>query len=188
VEENLRTPPKSPLRINKIRLIGCKQIPRRVVRSILRQQKTPWYTIRLKEGGYDPFWAEDDRERIEKFYRSRGFYSVEAAEPEVELGRRGRGVSITYRIREGPPVNVLKINIIFEDGVHEEDDPQTMRKLVGYKEGDRFELEPYQVAGEAMEIHYKDDAFYRAIVTRRAVVDLETDTSEVTYRITKGAR
>lgn len=175
-------------RIKAIRVEGCAQIPCRIVRTVLRQEPTPWWRRDLKEGAYDPFWAEDDRRRLELFYRARGFYSVVVAPPEVAEDRRGRGVTITYRIQEGSPVLVSYISIIFEDGMEDDDDLATMRGLCKYKEGDHFELEPYQAAAAAMENYYKDKGFYRARVLREAEVDPELCRAEITYRITHGPR
>jgi len=176
------------IRINKITVTGCKQIPCRTVRSILLQEKTPWYRLRLKEGGFDPFWAEDDRQRIEKFYLSRGFYSVKAAKPEIKESKNKKGVEISYAIVEGAPVNVSGIEILFPDGRDEEDDPQKMRARVKLKEGGRFELTPYQDSATAMENYWKDEGFYRVKVDRRAVVDPAAQTAAVTYSITHGPR
>lgn len=178
----------APIRINKITVTGCKQISCRTIRGILLQQKTPWYTIKLKEGGYDPFWAEDDRERIEKFYQSRGFYSVQVAKPEVKEDKKKKGVEISYAVTEGAPVLVDKIEIVFLDGLDEEDDPAKMRARVKLKEGGRFELEPYQETATAMEKYWRDYGFYRVKVARRAVVDPAANKVEVTYSVTHGPR
>lgn len=181
--------PKAPvIRINKIKLSGCKEISCRVIRSILYEEKTPWYKFKLKEGGYDPFWAEEDRRRIELFYQSRGYYSVQVSKPETEMDEKGKGAVISYEIVEGPVVHVSKIDVIFDDGVDEEADPRKMRQLMGCEEGDTFELEAYQSAASAMDTYYKDEGFYHSKVSRHAVVDPETNTAEITYRIWHGPR
>ncbi len=177
-----------PVRINKITLTGCKRISCRTVRSILLQEKTPWYRLKLKEGGFDQFWAEGDRGRIEQFYKSRGFYSVKVAKPVIEESKNQKGVKISYAIEEGDPVTVSGIEIVFTDGLDEPEDPQKMRKRLKFKAGDRFELEPYQDSAAAMEDYWKDEGFYRVQVDRRAVVDPAAETAEVTYSITHGPR
>lgn len=189
VPEGEREVEAEGLRITGIRLKGCEQVSCRTVNSILRQEPTPWFRIKPKEGEtFDSFWAEDDRQRIELFYRGKGFYSTGVDGPELKVGRGGRGVRITYRIREGEPVKVGRIEIVFVDGVHEEEDPETMRSLLELKEGRRFELEAYQESADRMKNYYQDDGFYRAEVERQALVDPEALTADVTYRITRGAR
>ena len=176
-----------PVRIRRTQVQGCKQIRCRVVKSILLQEKTPWWRRKPKQRGYDPFWAEEDRRRIELFYRGHGFYDAKVAEPEVKSSQGGKGVEILYRIEEGKPILVAGIDIIFADGVEKEKDPKTMRSLLGYKEGVRFELEPYQAAATAMETYYKDHGYFRAQVRRSAEVDPARQSARVSYSITKGA-
>jgi len=175
------------IRIKDIRIEGCKEIACRDIRSIMRQEETPWRRIKPVQG-YDPFWAEDDRRRMELFYKSRGFYNVKVVGPEVELGGKGRGVKISYRIEEGEPVEVSRVKIVFMDGPHEEEDPEIMRSMLGFHVGDRFELEPYQDSAAKMKTYYQNDAFYRVEVNREALVDPEALEAEVTYRITLGGR
>jgi len=173
-----------PVRIKRIQIEGCRQIRCRTVKSILKEEPTPWWKRRIKRGGYDPFWAGDDRRRIELFYRSRGFYSVRVEGPEVERGRRGKGVKLRYGVEEGKPVRVAKIEIALLDAP-EEDLPK-LRARLGYQEGDRFESEPYQEAGEAMQHYYQDKGFFRVEVERKAGVDPEAGVAEVGYAITRG--
>jgi len=183
-------PPTEPRkRIKRIKVTGCEQIACRTVRSILRQKPTPWWKRDPGEEGFDEFWAEDDRNRIILFYRSKGYYEVEVGPVEVIEDRRGKSVVVVYHIeKEGDPVLVDRIRIVWEDGLHEDRDPARMRDLLHFKEGDPFELEAYQGSGREMSVYYQNQGFYRARVARRAVVDPAQKTAEVTYRITKGVR
>ncbi len=185
----------SSIRIKGIKLEGCDKVPRRTVKSILRQKRTPWYRRNPKEGeAYDVFWAQDDRRRIEKFYQSKGFYDAVVSEPEVVFQNDGKAARLIYRIQENDPILVSSVEIIFEDGVYHDKDPKITRDLVEFKQGDRFELEPYQDAAAAIRTYYQNEAFYNARVERSALItprvesDPETGKAKVTYRITKGER
>ena len=176
------------LRVNRIVVKGCRQIPRRTVLSILQQQKTPWYRWKPGKTAFDPFWAEDDRRRIELFYRSRGFYSVAVAAPLVEVDRRRKGVKITYSITEGPPTLVGIVEVIYEDGTYREKDRYEVKKLIKLKAGGRFELEAYQQSADAITHYFQDWGFFRVKVQRQADVDPGTRTAVVTYRVNRGPR
>jgi outer membrane protein assembly complex protein YaeT len=176
------------LRINRIVINGCRLIPRRTVRSILQQQKTPWYRLNPGRGAYDPFWAEDDRNRMELFYRSRGFYLARVSAPEVKLDRRRRGVTITYQVSEGKPTLVTRIEVIFEDGVYREQDRARVKALIALKAGRRFELAAYQQSAEAIAGYFQDWGFFRVRVTRGAEVDPAAGTALVSFRIVRGNR
>jgi len=199
--ESLAADDDRPVRIHKVALAGCKKrtcltpercskIPCQTIRSIMRVKKTPWYLIRPKEDGFDEFFAVDDARRIKLFYRSKGYYGAKVPPPDITDDKRGRGKVITYNIVEGQPVIVKKIDPQFADGMHEEDDLETMTSLVPFEVGDVFELEPYQKAAKAMETYYKDDGFFKARVERKAIVDPDPDKlrAEVFYIITKGKR
>ena len=178
------------LKIWRIKLEGCGEVPCEDVHSILRQKKVPWYRLfDPKEGEtYDPFWAEDDRRRIEKFYESRGFYNARVEAPDLKVKRGGRFVTITYNIEEGEPVLVSSVIVIFRDGLTDEKDPPRMRERTMFKPGDRFELEPYQESADAMKNYFMDEGYYRADVSRQAIVDPDELTAKVTYRIRRGKR
>ncbi len=174
--------------ISKIKLAGCKNVPCRSVRAILGQKKTSLLRLDPMEEGYDPFWAEDDRRRIEMFYKGKGYYHAEVSAPEVKFKRNNKAVKIKYTIVEGEPVLVKNIEIIFIDGVHYEEDPETMKGLLEYKVDDAFDVELYQEGVGSIEVYYKNDAYHNTLVKRRAIVDAKNNTVEITYRITKGQR
>jgi outer membrane protein assembly complex protein YaeT len=175
------------MRLNRIVVLGCKQVPKRLVKAILRQKPTPWYELKPGKHGYDPFWAEEDRARIERYYRSRGFYSVKVSAPEIKVGKSGRGVTVTYRIEEGAPVKVATVAVEFADE-HDEDDEKAVAPLVKLKAGDRFDQMAYENTAKAIVTHYQDDAYFKAQVERKAVVSAADGSAAVTYKITKGAR
>jgi translocation and assembly module TamA len=182
-------PSQKILRINKITLKGCKQLQCKTVKALLREQQTPWYQLKLKEGGYDPFWAESDRDRIELYYRARGFYSAKVDAPEVKTDKKGTGVSILYRISEGAPVKVSGLELNFADPEKEGiDRGQVLALIKKIKKGDRFEIETYQATAGAIESYYKDRGYYRAEVERKAVVDPEQKSAEVSYLVKAGDR
>ncbi|MFO8057779.1 MAG: outer membrane protein assembly factor BamA [bacterium] len=179
---------KEDIRIEKIELEGCDKIPCRTVKAILQQQKTPWYRLEPGDEGYDTFWAKEDRHRIEKFYKSRGFFNVKVTGPEETFSEDGKSVAIRYRIEENRPVHVKRIEIYFTDGVHTDRDPREMRSLLKLQEGDRFEQAPYQESAKAIETYYHNDGFFHVSIKRSAVVSPEELTAVVTYRIRRGIR
>ncbi len=179
---------KEGVRIKEIELEGCDKISCRTVKSVLRQKETPWYRLTPGKEGYDPFWAQEDLNRIEKFYKSRGFFNVHVTGPEETWSEDGKSVSIRYEIEENKPVHVERIEVYFLDGLHEDWDPMTMRSLLKFKEGDRFEQSPYQDSAEAMETYYQNEGFFHVSVKRSALIDPEDLTAVVTYRIRRGLR
>lgn len=185
---SVKSEEKQGTRIEDIELKGCERMACRTVKSILRQKETPWYRINPGKEGYDPFWAKEDRNRIEKFYKSRGFFNVNVTGPEETWSEDGQSVSLSYEIEENRPVQVKRIEIYFTDGLHIDRDPMIMRSLLKLKEGDRFEQSPYQETAGAMETYYQNDGFFNVSVKRSAVVDPDELTAVVTYRVRKGAR
>lgn len=184
------SPPDNPvgLRVSGISIRGSKQLPRRTLASILQQQKTPWYRLKPGKTAYDPFWAEDDRRRLELYYRSRGFYDAKVTGPELKYSRNQKSVKLTYTVVEGPPTLVRVVEIVYEDGTYREKDRSEVNKLIKLKTGARFELEPYQQSADAIVNYFKNWGFFRAQVQRQAEVDPVTHTAHVTYRVTRGKR
>ncbi len=187
-EEKADEDAESKIRIDKIRIEGNKSINGWTLKSILHQEKTPWYRSKPKDRGYDPFWADNDRLRLERYYKSKGYYNVKVTGPLTEFKDDGKGVVVTYRVVEGEPVKVKKAEIVLEDGRYQPDDLEEIWKLVELGPGDVFELDPYQDGAGLIEGFYQDRGFFRVKVKRQAIVDPDALSADVTYRVVRGAR
>ncbi len=176
-----------PVRIDDIKLEGCKQIPCRDLRSIMRQRETPFYRDTPRKGEeYDPFWAGDDRRRMETFSRSKGYFKASVTGPEVLPGRDGNGVKLVYRIQENDPVIVRHVKVLFVDGISHSREPELVPSLVELEVGEPFNKELYQSSASEILEYFKNEGYFQAEVERRAVVDLEAMSATVSYSVTKG--
>jgi outer membrane protein insertion porin family/translocation and assembly module TamA len=58
---------------------------------------------------FDRYVLERDLERIERYYRARGYYRARVRAAQVTL--KGRGAHVRIRVEEGPPVLLVRVDL-----------------------------------------------------------------------------
>ncbi|MGC4064635.1 MAG: POTRA domain-containing protein [Polyangiaceae bacterium] len=58
---------------------------------------------------FDRYVLERDLERIERYYRARGYYRARVRAAQVTL--KGRGARVRIRVEEGPPVVIVRVDV-----------------------------------------------------------------------------
>jgi outer membrane protein insertion porin family/translocation and assembly module TamA len=137
-------------------------------------------------GLYERATLEKDLERIERYYRARGFY-----EAHVEAGRvvhtGERSVRVQIILQEGPRVSIGAIEATGFEAV-----PDTVRERV-FSEwklvaGDPFDEDEYRQSGPIAERILTEEGYAHASVKLGADVDLVTHKATVHVEATPGPR
>jgi outer membrane protein insertion porin family/translocation and assembly module TamA len=121
---------------------------------------------------FDRYVLERDLQRIERYYRSRGFYW-----PRVRAGRvfetGPRQVKVEILVEEGPETKVGRVDIHGLEGLPEKV-AREARAEVAHSEsrGERFEEAEFEAAAEDLERALTDNGYAYAKVRRAADVDL----------------
>jgi translocation and assembly module TamA len=139
---------------------------------------------KLKVSLVDPDQLSVDRQRIEAYYRERGFYDVKVAEAEV-VPTGDRQADVVYRVEEGEPVQVSAIEISGLDAAPEAREALGKLPLV---QGDRFTVERYDAARARLVEVLKDTGWATAQVGQEAQVLPEEHRVVVRYAVDTGPR
>ena len=121
---------------------------------------------------FDRSVVQRDLERVERYYRARGYYEAQARAGRVQY-TSPKHVEVTIQVEEGKPVLTREVTIEGLDGLSGKDARavrRAMRQLV--KLNEPFEEEPYAKAEAAMKRVLTDRGYAWAKVERRADVDL----------------
>lgn len=121
---------------------------------------------------FDSSVLQRDLDRVERYYRARGYYEAKARAGRVRY-KSDKHVEITIEVDEGKPVLVEGARIDGLAGLAPKDARAVraaMTRLV--KGGVPFEEEPYQRAESAVKRALTDRGYAWAQVERRADVDL----------------
>lgn len=146
---------------------------------------------------FDRFVLERDLQRIERYYRARGYYHARARAGRVFFVESNK-VRVDIQIEEGEPVLVARVDIHGLEGFPKERIRQITRRITrqicgkagcNASEGGRpFEEERFKKASDQLEHAIGDEGYAYAVVQRAADVDLPKDRVAVGFFVTLGPK
>jgi outer membrane protein insertion porin family/translocation and assembly module TamA len=129
---------------------------------------------------FNRYVLEKDLQRIERYYRARGYYRARARAARVVYS--GRSARVNIVIEEGPPVLVRRLDV---HGLGHLDPAIQAEALAAAKSAlpldDPFEEENYQSAGSRLRGVLLDHGYARAEVRSAAQVDLPENAVSVGF-------
>jgi len=133
---------------------------------------------------YDPSLLSRDLERIERYYRARGYYEAKVTAARV-LQLDGKHVKLEIRVAPGVPVTVRRVDI---PGVANLPSPVTKEVLRArsLKVGDIFDEGRFDEMKAAILETQKDSGFPFAKVDAKARLDLVEHHADVTVTLQPG--
>ena len=160
---------------------GCGQPPFDAARIPVTFWTWPW-TPRL---AYDPAIFERDLERIERFYRARGYYDARVLDSQVEQRASDHTVNIRIRVAEGKPVRVRRVAI---DGIEylTADLQRQLRATLSIEPGEPFDEYWYDASKKSLEDALGEASFARAEVSGDVQLSREQRWADVTFTVEPG--
>jgi outer membrane protein assembly factor BamA len=137
---------------------------------------------------FDQFVLQRDIQRIERLYRSRGFYQTRARAARV-FRVRDRHVRVHVVIEEGPRTYVRAVTIRGLEGVPHDIAEDTRLAATGVLAvGDALDEDAFAAAEDALARSLADVGYAYVRVQRDAAVDLPGSHADVTYTVRPGPR
>ncbi len=148
-----------------------------------------WDRLTVEYGRLDPFVLERDLARVERYYRSMGYYEAHARAGRVVQKPDGK-IRVEIAVDQGPPVKIALVTLAWKDL----DDANSKKVLVPVnvaatkliKRGDRFEEEPYEGTKKLIVRAMTDHGFAYGEVEGKTDVDLVKHEARLTYTVTTG--
>jgi outer membrane protein insertion porin family/translocation and assembly module TamA len=136
---------------------------------------------------FDRFVLERDLQRIERYYRARGYYEAHVRAADVVV--RGRYVYVHIKIVEGQPVLTARIDIHGIDAL----DPAAARRMKAIAEsnlkpGQPFDEDTFETAEKELKRSAEDLGYAYVTVTRSANVDLPRRLASAGFWLELGRR
>mgnify|MGYP000468094781 CR=1 FL=1 len=165
-----------------------KGVPEKRMRTLLRQTSQ---LVALKEQPPATLAglrrrANDDRERLRRTLRSEGFYS---AELETRIDAETDPVTVTIAIDTGPIYVLSQVNVAYTRDIPERAPavPRTIRDIEGLSAGMNARAPNIVAAQSRILTHLRRNGFPEpSVAERQAVVDHDSRTLAVTWRIDPG--
>jgi outer membrane protein assembly factor BamA len=132
---------------------------------------------------FDRYVLDEDLARVERYYRSRGYYEAVARAGRVE--ERGNHVRVTIVVEEGPLTRVRTIRLEGLEAL-----PRSIVTLAlarmhdQIKEGEPFDEEHFKEGDAAVTHTLTDGGYAFASVDRKADVDIVEHAADLVYRAT----
>jgi outer membrane protein insertion porin family/translocation and assembly module TamA len=133
---------------------------------------------------YDPFVLQRDLERVERYYRARGFYQAHARAGRVEaIGTDHVDVQIV--VDEGQPVEIADVRVEGVEALPRAVQRSIQRVLTrsAMVRGRRFDEDNFAAAEWRIQRSLENHAYAYAKVERHANVDLPEHRAYVSYRV-----
>jgi outer membrane protein assembly factor BamA len=135
---------------------------------------------------FDRYVLERDLQRIERYYRARGFYRCHVRAGRV-FNSGQRKVRVEIVVEEGPATRVGRVDVHGLEGLPTElvEDAES-EVLDALPLGDRFEEEPFDVAAANLQRLFADRGHAFVRVKRAADVDITRDLASLGYWVEPG--
>jgi outer membrane protein insertion porin family/translocation and assembly module TamA len=133
---------------------------------------------------FDPYVLQRDLERVERYYRARGYYEARARAGRIEYVS-GRHVRVEIVVEEGAPVSIADVRVEGIGALPDRVRRSVTRALArsGMDRGRIFDEDDFAAAEWRMGRALQDRGYAYARVERRAEVDLPRHAVTVTFSV-----
>jgi hypothetical protein len=140
---------------------------------------------------YDRTIFERDADRVERWYRARGFYDAHVIEASVDPPddvaptADDDRVRLRLRVEEGEPVTVGMVRV---DGIRglDADLQEQLRHVPGLELGDRFDEALYDDGKKALLRALREASYARAVIEGRVTIDPVRRLAKIVYDVHPG--
>jgi len=184
--------PKGRYTLESLQLTGDRHLDDSEIEEVLASKQSP-RLLGLVSGViydyeiFDRYVLERDLQRIERYYRARGYYRARVREAQVVLN--GRAAHVTIKIEEGPPVLLKRVDIYGLEALQPKQ-IETLHSAVASKlpKGRPFEEQAFRDAKLELSRKLSDMGYAYAKVRSSADVDLPHDIASAGFWTTTGSK
>lgn len=170
------------VRVKRITFLGNKAFSDNELKSIMQTREEGFLSSMTGSGNFREFDFQTDIERVQYFYRTKGYLQVNVGTPQVTVSEDRKWIFITLRVNEGPMFTVNNINFQGEM-LFESDD---LREQIQLKEGDTYSEALLREDIEYLTELYQDEGYAFANVLRTLQVIPGENKVDVMFSFEKG--
>ncbi len=136
---------------------------------------------------YDEGMFERDIDRVERWYRARGYYQARVKDVDFERDQSDREMRITITLSEGEAVLVERIAL---GGLQElsAELRAEARGAVLLRVGERFDEAIYDASKQSIALALKNGSYAKVEVSGRVMIDPEKKRAVVLFQVVPGPR
>ena len=170
--------------IKHINIVGNKQFSEKVLMEDFELTTTNWLSWFRKDDKYNREKLNGDLDRLESFYKDRGYLNYRVRSTQVSVSPDKSAVFITVNIDEGDIYKVNEVALAGELVVPEEQ----LRRLIIVREGDTYSQALVNYSADLMTARLGNDGYIFAEVTGIPEINEDGNTAKVTFAVTPKKR
>lgn len=172
-------------KIARISFVGNEHFSDRTLKGEIFTRESRWYRFFSSADTYDPDQLAFDQDTLRRFYLNKGYADFRVLSSIAELSPDRDAFYITFTIEEGERYKFGKIGI---NTAIRELDPEPLRKLVTFDEGDWYSAK--EVENSVLALTNEVGNFGYAFVDIRPEVkrNREAKTIDITFDVKEGPR
>ena len=134
---------------------------------------------------FDRTVFDRDIERVQRWYRARGFYEAHVLSSEVTDDDDEHETSITLNVTEGRATFVHSIRLLGQELIDQEL-RETLQEALSLVPGDRFDEADYDRSKEVLIRALRDAGYAKARLAGRVTIDPRARTADIELTLTPG--
>jgi outer membrane protein insertion porin family/translocation and assembly module TamA len=177
--------------VDSVRILNAKAIRAGDVEEVLATQASPKFLFLFQGVAYDYEVYDEsvlqrDMARVERFYRSKGFFDAHARVARV-FPVKGNHVRVEILVDEGPPTVNRRITLVGLDDLPKHiADAVTLAARRALLPGVRFEEEKFKASESAVKEALTDRGYAYAEVDSQAEADIGEHLVDYGFRVVPG--
>ena len=171
--------------IRSINFVGNKAFDDDRLREEIITSETRWWRFFSSTDSYDPDRLNFDRQRLRRFYLSKGYADFRVISSSAELTRNGEEFFVTFNIEEGELFTFGESRI---NSTVETIDNEALEAAIDHAEGERYDLRKIEKTEDALTKLLGENGFAFADIRARTRRDRENNLIRVEYVIEEGPR
>jgi len=171
--------------IRRINFVGNRRFDDKALRDLILTRETRWYRFLTTDDIYDPDRLTVDRERLRKFYLSKGHADFRVVSAIAELTPDRESFFLTFAIEEGDVYRFGKVELSNEiRNLH----TPFVESLMRMKSGDIYNADEVENTIQDMTTEIAGLGLAFVDVTTEVKRDRENRKIDITYKVVEGPR
>ena len=158
-------------KVQRIEFVGNKAFSADELSDAMTTKARPWYRIWEDRPAFDPITFQNDLEKLQRFYESKGYYGTTVAY-DLELDDADSRITARINIDEVPPVLISEVNVEVKGDSRAQ---AVVPKELPVKPGAMFRESEYQQAEQFLRTIFLDHGYAHVKTERGARVNVECD-------------
>jgi outer membrane protein insertion porin family len=176
----------SEVEVRRVEIVGNKELKSEEIESILGTREGSYFGFLTQAGEFKKELFEQDLQRVQYLYLTKGFVQVRVGEPSVTLTPDKKAMDIVIPVEEGPRyrTGALDVEMVGSDDFIVP--KSSLLSRLTLKTGEWFDYAQMQADTANIASVYRDRGYANANVSSENKIDPEKNTFGVVFKVQKG--